>query len=124
MRPRQGEGRRDSFRVKKEKENEPWVPRFSTLCHRMSECRNARVRERERESRRVGTAFKHGRKGGVICVEQRKEGDEPEGCLPCLYDASQHSHTKTKQTISSRPFHPLLFVVFFSEKHSILFIIS
>ena len=52
MRSRQGESRRDSFRVKKEKENEPWVPRFSTLCHKMSmsECRGERERERAGES--------------------------------------------------------------------------
>ena len=76
---------------------------------RMSECRGDTERERGGEleprlrmheiiSERL-IIFKHGRKGGAIRVEQqRKEGDEPEGCLPCLYEASLHSHTKTKQT--------------------------
>ena len=68
MRYRQGESRRDSFGVRKEKENEPWVLRFSTLCLRISECRNARAeREREVATRKPwGEPLKCGREGGVI----------------------------------------------------------
>jgi hypothetical protein len=65
MRYRQGESRRDSFGVRKEKENEPWVLRFSTLCLRMSECRNAGA-ERERERWRPGN-----RGASVLSAEER-----------------------------------------------------
>ena len=58
----------------------------------------------------MGTAFKHGRKGGVIRVEQqRKEGDEPEGCLPCLYDAfaTQPHENKTDSIERLHPYTSL-----------------